>query len=145
VDVRSGVSVSAPFVWRCLSGRAVIPVSTLPSSNRTGATLLNTRLQRYYEPLRHPKAPSLSLAGFRLVIADHAIGLPVLRTLSLCTCCRHYPGAAAGRILRSAHPAVSAFPERVVGSACALSFSRIAQRSLALRPAHSRCHLFVTR
>ena len=31
--------------------------------------------------------------------------------------------------------AVSAFPERVVGSACALSFSRIAQRSLALRPA----------
>ena len=37
------------------------------------------RLQRYYEPLRHPKAPSLSLAGFRLVIADHAMGLPVLR------------------------------------------------------------------
>src|SRR6266566_4627445 len=31
----------------------------------------------------------------------------------------------------------SAFPERVVGSACALSFSRLAQRSLALRPAHS--------
>src|SRR6202158_4953278 len=43
------------------------------------------------------------------------------------------------------HPAVSAFPERVVGSACASSFSRIARRSLALRPAHSRCHLFVTR
>src|SRR6266478_4000469 len=73
------------------------------------------------------------------------MGLPVLRTLSLCTCCRHYPGAAAGRILRSAHPAVSAFPERVVGSACASSFSRLTQRSLALRPAHSRCHLFVAR
>ena len=41
--------------------------------------------------------PGLSLAGVRLVIADHALGLPVLRTLSLCTCCRHYPGAAAGR------------------------------------------------
>src|ERR1700716_4061361 len=104
-----------------------------------------TRLQRYCEPLRPPTAPGLSLAGARLVIADHAMGLPVLRMLSLCTCCRHYPGAAAGRILRSAHPAGSAFPERVVGSACALSFSRIAQRSLALRPAHSRCHLFVTR
>jgi len=37
VDVRSGVSVSAPFVWRCLSGRTVAPVSTLPSSNRTCA------------------------------------------------------------------------------------------------------------
>src|SRR6202042_618354 len=47
--------------------------------------------------------------------------------------------------LRSFHPDVAAFPERVVGSACALSFSRLARRSLALRPAHSRCHQFVTR
>src|ERR1700736_1105290 len=43
------------------------------------------------------------------------------------------------------HPAVSAFPERGVGSACTSSFSGLAQRSLALRPAHSRGHLFVTR
>src|ERR1700675_3127174 len=43
------------------------------------------------------------------------------------------------------HPAVSAFPERVVGSACTSSFSGLARRSLALRPAHSRGHLFVTR
>ena len=43
------------------------------------------------------------------------------------------------------HPVVSTFPESVVGSACALSFSRLAQRSLTLRPAHSRCHQFVTR
>ena len=49
-----------------------------------------------YEPLRHPRAPGLSLAGVRLVIAGHASRLPVLRTLSLCACCRHYPGAAAG-------------------------------------------------
>jgi hypothetical protein len=69
----------------------------------------------------------------------------VLRALSLCTCCRHYPGAAAGRHPRSSHPAVTAFPDNVVGSACTSSFSRFAQRSLALRPAHSRCHLYVTR
>src|SRR5271169_4714169 len=167
------MSVSAPFVWRCLNsstmapfphpahrtGRADLPHPALgqdltlsratPSavsdhlSELIGCPISKslptycvclelrslpstgvTRLQRYYEPLRHPKAPSLSLAGFRLVIADHAMGLPVLRTLSLCTCCRHYPGAAAGRTLRSASPSVSAFPERVVGSACALSFSR---------------------
>ena len=37
MDVRLGVSVSAPFVWRCLSSRTVVPVSTPPSSNRTGA------------------------------------------------------------------------------------------------------------
>src|SRR5208283_2918861 len=103
-----------------------------------------TRLQRYCEPLRHPTAPGLSLAGVRLVIPDHAVGLPVLRTLSLCTCCRHYPGAAVGRRLRSHHPAVSAFPERVVGSARTSAFSRLAWRSLALRPAHSRRHLNVT-
>src|ERR1700693_4336416 len=71
------------------------------------------------------------------------MGLPVLRALSLCTCCRHYPGAATGR-LSSSHPAVSAFPENVVGSACTSSFSRLARRSLTLRPAHSRRHLYVT-
>ena len=59
-------------------------------------------------------------------------------------CCRHYPAQRQGIFLCSLHPAVSAFPERVVGSACTSSFSRIAQRSLALRPAHSRGHLYVT-
>jgi hypothetical protein len=67
-----------------------------------------------------------------------------LRALSLCTCCRQYPGAATRRRLRSSHPAVSAFPEIAVGSACTSSFSRLARRSLALRPAHSRRHLYVT-
>jgi|SRR5450755_939655 hypothetical protein len=129
-----GFPISRSFPTYCVC----LELRSLPS---TGVT----RLQRYYEPLRHPKAPSLSLAGFRLVIADHAMGLPVLRTLSLCTCCRHYPGAAAGWMVSLGSPAVSAFPERVIGSACALSFSRLARRSLALRPAHSRCHQFVTR
>ena len=46
----------------------------------------------------HPRAPSLFLTGFRLVIADHALGLPVFRALSLCACRRHYPGAASERI-----------------------------------------------
>src|SRR6516225_9780599 len=103
-----------------------------------------TRLQRYYEPLRHPSAPGLSLTSVRLIIPDHAVGLPVLRTLSLCTCCRQYPGAAAGRNPRSSHPAVAAFPDSAVGSAYTSTFSRLAQRSLALRPAHSRGHQVVT-
>src|SRR6202045_4835565 len=103
-----------------------------------------TRFQRYYKPLRHPTAPNLSLAGVWFVFPDPAPGLPVLRALSLCACCRHYPGAAAGRRRRSSPPAVSAFPDNVVGSACTSSFSRPPQRSLALRPAHSRRHLYVT-
>src|SRR5215471_2409720 len=92
-----------------------------------------TRLHRYNGPLRLPRAPSLSLTGVWLVIPDHALGSPVLRALSLCTCCRHYPGTATGRIFSLGNPAVSAFPDMAVGSACALSFSRFARRSLALR------------
>jgi len=94
--------------------------------------------------LRHPKAPGLSLAGFQLIVA--------LTTpwgfrcgVRLCTCCRHYPGAASGRIVSLSNPAVSAFPERVVRSACALSFFEVFSAFTRLRPAHSRCHQFVTR
>jgi hypothetical protein len=61
-----------------------------------------------------------------------------LRALSLCTCRRHYPGAAIGRRLRSVHPTVSAFPGSRARSACTSAFSRLAQRSLTLRPEHSR-------
>src|SRR6202166_326287 len=129
-----GFPISRSFPTYCVC----LELRSLPSTKVT-------RLQRYYEPLRHPKAPSLSLTGFRLVIADHALGLPVFRALSLCTCRRQYPGVAAGRNLRSTRPAISAFPDMAVGSACTSSFSRLAQRSLALRPAHSRCHQFVTR
>ncbi len=129
-----GCPISRSFATSCVC----LELRPLPSPGVT-------RLQRYYKPLRHPTAPSLSLAGVWLVIPDHAMGFPVLRALSLCACCRQYPGAAAGRGLRSSHPAVSAFPEIAVGSACTSTFSRLAQRSLALRPAHSRRHLYVTR
>ncbi|SAL81568.1 hypothetical protein AWB67_05877 [Caballeronia terrestris] len=64
--------------------------------------------------------------------------------LSLCTCCRHYPGAVTGGTASLIQPVISAFFERVAGWACASAFSRFAQRSLTLRPAHSRCHRFVT-
>src|SRR5271165_1950035 len=72
------------------------------------------------------------------------MGFPCCARFPSCTCRRQYPGAATGRRLRSSHPAVSAFPEIAVGSACTSSFSRLARRLLALRPAHSRRHLYVT-
>src|SRR5438270_11837609 len=55
------------------------------------------------------------------------------------------PRCSSGCLPRSFRPAVSAFPGRVTGSACTSSFSRLARRSLALQPAHSRGHQFVTR
>jgi hypothetical protein len=122
------ISRVLPYVLRRLELRS------LPSTRVT-------RLQRYYEPLRHPMAPSLSLAGFRLVIADHALGLPVLRALSLCTCCRHYPGAAAGRTLRSASPSRISLPRkgcrvglRIVLFEDCSAFTRVTACTLALSP-----------
>ena len=86
-------------------------------------------------------APDLSLAGVRLIIADRAMGLPVLRTLSLCTCCRHYPGAAAGHTLRSASPSRISLPRKgcrvglriVLFEACS-AFTRVTACTLALPP-----------
>src|ERR1700688_841591 len=111
---------------------------------RPGGTLtllIRALPSAHYEPLRHPKAPSLSLAGFRLVIADHALGHPVLRTLSLCTCCRHYPRAAAGRTLRSTSPSRISLPRkgcrvglRIVLFEDCSAFTRVTACTLALSP-----------
>ena len=69
----------------------------------------------------------------------------MLPALSLCTCCRHYPGSATGGTALLIRPVMSAFPGLAAGSARASTFSRFAQRSLALRPAHSRGHRIVAR
>src|ERR1700730_15006541 len=71
-----GFPISRSFTTYC----ACLELRSLPS---TGIT----RLPRYYEPLRPSGSLAEALTGFRLVTADHALGLPVLRTLSLCTCC----------------------------------------------------------
>ena len=112
-----------------------------PGTSGTLTHLIWALPSTHYGPLRHPKAPGLSLTGVRLVILHHVKGLPVLRAFPLCTCCRHYPGTVIGDTALLIPPVLSAFPERVVGSACATSFSRIAQRSLTLRPVHSLDHL----
>ena len=130
-----GCPISTSFTTYCVC----LELRSLPS---TGIT----RLQRYYEPLRHPKAPGLSLAGFQLVVAPTTPwGFPCCVRFPCVHAVATTPAQRLGVLFALLHPAVSAFPERVVGSACASSFSRLARRSLALRPAHSRCHQFVTR
>src|SRR5213593_2074209 len=130
-----GFPISMSFTTYCVC----LELRSLPS---TGVT----RLPRYYEPLRHPRAPGLSLTGFRLILADHAMGLPVLRTLSLCTCCRHYPGAASGRTASLTSPSRISLPRKgrrvglriVLFEACS-AFTRVTACTLALSP------YFVTR
>src|SRR5258708_11384879 len=85
--------------------------------------------------------PALSLAGVRSVIADHAIGLPVLRTLSLSTCRRHYPGTASGRIASLISSRRISLPRngcrvdlRIVLFEDYSAFTRVATCTLALSP-----------
>jgi len=100
-----------------------------------------TRLRRYYEPLRHPAAPSHAVTGLRLVVPDHATGLPVLRALSLCTCCCHYPGVATGGTTLLTPTSRISLPRngRRVGpridlfEACS-AFTHVAAWTLALSP-----------
>ena len=53
-----------------------------PGAGGTLTLLIHALPSAHYGPLRHPSAPGLSLTGVRLVIPDHALGLPVLRALS---------------------------------------------------------------
>jgi hypothetical protein len=89
-------------------------------------------------PLRHPIASSLSLAGVRLIVeSDRAMGFPVLHWSSSCThAVATTPAEPLGAFF--AHfPSDNSLPRLSRGSASALHFSRIAQRSLTLRPAYS--------
>jgi hypothetical protein len=70
--------------------QSVSEVRLLPS---TGIT----RLRRYYEPVRHPARPGLSLAGVQLGGAPPTVGVSrVASDLRVQACCRHYPGGIVG-------------------------------------------------
>src|SRR5216684_1880645 len=156
-----GAWPTIPALMRLMSSQATFePVSakTQPVSGHTTCQIPDienscsrdssrkTPPSVYYEPLRHPKAPGLSLAGFQLVIAlTTPWGFPCFVRFPCVHAVATTPAQRLGVLLRSLHPDVSVFPDRVVGSTCASSFSRLARRSLALRPAHSRCRQFVTR
>ena len=105
-----------------------------------------TRLRRYYEPLRHPRRPGLSLAGVRLrVTRPHRSGFPVLRWISLSrhavviTPVARWVGSLVGRSIPTVPMLASGFglPHARARSAHTLDVSRPARRSLALRPACS--------
>jgi hypothetical protein len=97
-----------------------------------------TRLHQYYEPLRHPAEPGLALTGLRLVSMTTirlgfpcCIGLPSVRAVA--TTPAEEPGACFAHF-----PSPVSLPPVRAESASASRFSRPAQRSLALRPAHSQ-------
>jgi len=104
-----------------------------------------TRLCHYYGPLRHPTRPSLLLAEFSLpVTRRHCRGFPCSVSSLLPTCRRQYPGGIAGHSSLSPplpaggiRPRDGGLRRFSSGSAPALPVSRLAQRSLTLRPVDS--------
>jgi hypothetical protein len=129
-----------PRLWRNI--RRPCSVSTPRSANRTrfsaGRSTGITRLRRYYEPLRHPARPGLSLAGVQLAVTRrHRQGFLCCVGLLLQTCHRPYPGGPVG-IYRSPESHSGGLPHPRGESASTSLLSRSARRSLTLRPACSR-------
>ena len=95
-----------------------------------------TRLLRYYEPLRHPAGPGWSsrFPGWRV---RATVGASRVAAVSLFThAAASTPAEPVGaRVAR--FPTAVSLPRIIGGSASALTVSRPAQRSLALRPACS--------
>ena len=104
-----------------------------------------TRPQRSYDPVRLPSWP----IAFRNVEAATLAtdGSPPITRTTFPTCRAHYPGGSSGCACRLL-PRSCSLPQMAGGSASALSLSRPAQASLALRPAGSLSRpqaTFVTR
>jgi hypothetical protein len=88
-----------------------------------------TRLHRYDRPLRHPRAPGLSLTGVRLVILAPRLGASRVACVFLVCMLSRLPRRSDWGCSLLDSPAISVFPIRVNGSTCATTFSRIAPRS----------------
>jgi len=97
-----------------------------------------TRLRRSYAPLRHPARPGSIPRGMPVDRAHGRFtGLPVLPLpASFVPAVVTTPAQPAG-VYFALFPVDVSLPRIPAGSACALPFSRPAQRSLALRPARS--------
>ena len=71
-----------------------------------------TWLPRYYEPLRHPSRPGLSLTSCQLIHTAITAGTSrVVYGPPLPTCRRQYPGRTDGILFAHTIPSTSAFPE----------------------------------
>lgn len=102
-----------------------------------------TRLPRYYEPLRHPIAPGLSVTGFRLVFTPRPReGLPVLLRSSSCMhAVATTPTEVQGASFRSLPLELAAFPDFLAGRLPYCVFRGLLSVHCTLRPAYSPSHL----
>ena len=143
----SGVSQPVSGVNR------LAPISRLSSPSALGLELRPlpstgvTRRPRYYEPLRHPRWPGLSLTGVRLrVTRPPPLGVSrvalvsVYRHAVVITPVARWVLIARGTAYSTRFPFIPSdgdLPHASARSATTLDVSRPAQRSLALRPVGS--------
>ena len=97
-----------------------------------------TRLHRSNDPVRLPPWPPPCATSRPL--PSHYDGSPPITRITFPTCRAHYPGGSSG-CARRLLPHSCSLPQMAGGSASALSLSRPAQASLALRPAGSLSRL----
>ena len=122
------------------------PISRSLTTSRVGLELRPlpstgiTRLLRYYGPLRHPSAPSLSLAGVRLIIPDPHWGFPCCARCPCVHAAATTPVQPQGVFLAHLTPPCQPSPKgRRVGlhivlfEACS-AFTRVAACTLARSP-----------
>ena len=127
-------------------GLASLPHATPSGVSEPKSGLIGSRQSPSFLPpsLRpsRTKAPSLRrhYAGSRWARAHHRQGFPCCIRPPARACRRHYPGGGDRCFVPPsalAYPVAGSLPRNVGGSASALSVSRPARRSLALRPARS--------
>src|SRR5467141_1915471 len=130
---------------RELSGLSPISLSIVASCVRLQLKPLPstgvTRLHRYYEPLRHPSQPGLSLASCQLIHTAITAGTSRVAYGPLCLHAVANTPAGLMEFVRSYDSISFGLPRNRGGSAPALVFSRPAQRLLTLRPACSPSRL----
>ena len=129
-----GVVRLSPISLSVVASCVCLQLRPLPS---TGVT----RLRRYYEPLRHPIRPGLSLTSCQLIRTAITAGTSRVAYGPLCLHAVAITPAGLMEFVRSYHSTIFGLPRNRGGSAPALSFSRPAQRSLRLRPARSPSRL----
>ena len=117
------------------------PIGTSASIAAQAPSLHRSYPARYYEPLRHPSQPGLSLASCQLI--HTAITAGTSRVARGPLCLHAVANTPAGRmeLVRSYRSTNFGLPTNRGGSAPALSVSGPAQRSLTLRPACSPSRL----
>src|SRR5258708_10971393 len=96
-----------------------------------------SRLRRYYEPLRHPSRPGLSLTSCQLIRTAITVGTSRVAYGPLCLHAVATTPAGLMEFVRSYDSTIFGLPRNRGGSAPALRFSRPAPRLLTLRPARS--------